>query len=160
MLLQLSLRFQGHAFGAPGRPASGEVQTREHERIKGLRDAVYGHTPSRARSRAARRLRSGWPAAPSRAEALGARRRRQVSRPAPAGSQFPPQRAPDDRDRTNLPGRPPRAGHSLAAQRSQARSYVLASLRALHLASDLPRQDPAPIGRTEQSGLVPLLSTA
>jgi len=43
------------------------------------------------------------------------------------------------------PGRPPRAGHCAAAQRSQSRSYVLAALRALHLDSDLPRQNPAPI---------------
>ena len=50
--------------------------------------------------------------------------------------------------RAILPGRPPRAGHSLAAQRSPSRSYVLAALRALHLDSDLPRQDPAAIGRT------------
>jgi hypothetical protein len=46
--------------------------------------------------------------------------------------------------------RPPRAGHSPAAQRSQSRSYVLATLRALHLDSDIPRQDPAPIRRTRE----------
>lgn len=50
-------------------------------------------------------------------------------------------------------GRPPRAGHPKAAQRSQSRSYVLAALRALHLDSDLPRQNPAPISRTNQTRL-------
>ena len=64
---------------------------------------------------------------PCRAGALRARRRHQVSRPASAGRQFPPQRTPIHRDRENRPGRPPRAGHPLAAQRSQSRSYVLAA---------------------------------
>ena len=48
---------------------------------------------------------------------LWARRRHQVSEPAPAGRQFPQQRAHGDRNRENRPSRPPRARHSLAAQR-------------------------------------------
>jgi len=65
---------------------------------------------------------------------------------------------PDGRDRENRPGRPPRARHSLAAQRSPSRSYVLAALRALHLDTDLPRQDPAPIRRTGKAALATSLA--
>jgi hypothetical protein len=59
-----------------------------------------------------------------RAGALWARRRHQVGRPAPAGRQFPQQRTHGDRDREDWPGRPPRAGHSLAAQRSPSRALT------------------------------------
>jgi hypothetical protein len=85
---------------------------------RALRDSASwrGTIASAKRERPAqRRLRGGRPAAPCRAGALGARRRHQVGTSAPAGRQFPQQRAPGaPRPRENWPGRPPRAGYSLA----------------------------------------------
>jgi hypothetical protein len=60
--------------------------------------------------------RGGRPAAPLRARALRARRRRQVSRPAPAGSQSPPQRTQVHRDRENPPGRLPTPSAPIAVR--------------------------------------------
>ena len=79
---------------------------------------------------AARRLGGGRPAAPCRAGALRARRRRQVGTPAPAGSQSPPQRAPDDNDRANRAGRPPRAG-ILLPSKDHSKGRSLRSRRLL-----------------------------
>jgi hypothetical protein len=80
------------------------------------------------------------PAAPCRAEALRARRRTPVSWPAPAGRWLRPKRCPVAVP-AYLTGPSSCAGHPVAAQRSPSRSYVLASLRALHFDTDLPRQD-------------------
>ena len=84
------------------------VQTRERECMKGLRDTVYGHTPSQTACGQLADSGGGRPAAPLRAEALRARRRR-VSRPVPASRRSPPQRIQVHRDRENRPGRPPNA---------------------------------------------------
>jgi hypothetical protein len=113
---------QGHAFGAPGRPASAPVSdasTREH---RGIARAGARTKPVPGRAAGSTPTPGGRPAAPCRAGALWARRRHQVSRPAPAGRQFPQQRAADAPRPRNRQDRPPRAGHSLAAQRSPSRA--------------------------------------
>jgi hypothetical protein len=59
-----------------------------------------------------------------RAGAHRARRCRRSAVPAPAGRGFPLRRAPGDRACKMWPGRPPRAGHSVAVQRSPSRALA------------------------------------
>ena len=66
-------------------------------------------------------------AAACRALRAGAHRARRCLRsaaPAPAGSRYSHQRASGDRACKTRPGRPPRAGHSVAAQRSPSRALA------------------------------------
>src|SRR6266516_4656929 len=68
--------------------------------------------------------------------------------PAPARHAVPAVTHPRVTALPERPVRPPRAGTSCRRERSPSWSYVLASLRALHLDGDLPRQESAPSGRT------------
>jgi hypothetical protein len=120
---------QGHAFGAPGRPAPAGFG-RGNARASRERASWRGNrTSSRGGGRAPRRLRGGRHAAPCRAGALWARRRHQVSRPARRQAVAAATREPMHHDRENWQDRPPRAGHSLAAQRSLSRARLRHVLR-------------------------------
>jgi hypothetical protein len=71
-------------------------------------------------------------AAPSGLGSPRSRRCRRSAGPAPPGRRYPLQRAsPDDRACKTGPGRPPRAGHSAAAQRSSARALRPAASASL-----------------------------
>ena len=65
-----------------------------------------------------------------------------VGRPAPAAGRFPPLRRCGDRAHARLTGPSDSRRASSRHERSPSRSYVLAALRALHLDTDLSRQDP------------------
>ena len=89
------------------------------------------------------------PAASALGRAPGAGNcRHRPARPAPDARRDPPQRAPHQH-RQPRPGEPSSSARDRATEpRSLSRSYVLASLRALHLDSDLRRLKSAPIRRT------------
>jgi len=108
-------RLQGHAFGAPARPAlpGSDVGTRSHRGDRGTGEKMWPRAGRGVGLLADSRRR---PAAPFRAESPTGAPPPPRRCPALAGRRFSPLRAHDDRARTNWPGRPPRAGHPLAGQ--------------------------------------------
>jgi hypothetical protein len=144
-----SVRLQGHAFGALGRPARARFG---HGNARALRDRV-----SWCRNQCQSQMRSGGISPtpgrgmphPDGREPSGGGAATQVSRSAPAGRQprsnAPKVTATASTDRAVLLA----PGILSPRKRSQSRPYVLFSLRALHLDSDLPGQD---LGTYQEDG--------
>jgi hypothetical protein len=132
--------FQGHALRARQAARVGRLLGHGRESRRGR--GTSGRPAAGAGvGRGTRRCwAAAWPA-PLARERTGAGRCRYAGSPAPARWRSPPSRTPGGRTCKSWPGGPPAPGEPNAAQRSQSRSYVLAALRALHLDSDLPRQD-------------------
>jgi hypothetical protein len=96
------------------------------------------------RGGATHRLRGGGLPATYERKPSGRGRRRRADAPHPqAGGTG--RNVPQRRARTDGPGRPPRAGHPVAAQRSPSRAHLRRVARdgaSATLDTDLPRQDP------------------
>jgi len=158
MLLQLSLHIQGHAFGAPGRAGPGRLRVqRRGSQPRESRAGTEGNRQSREGLQVDAPTRGRQPAAPYGRKPTGRGAASGRQPPHPQAADYRLQRAPDDRahatDRAVLaaPGiLSPRKDHRQGRARGRVACGDGASAT---LDTDLPRQLPAPVGRTGQTRL-------
>ena len=139
-----------------GVPPARDGRARRPRRTQGREVIEHGcviETGTSARTKSGKRWDTARPPGrramprPLGWEPCGARRRRQVRWPASAGRRCPPLRSADDRTCEDRAWAVLRAGHPLAARRSQSRALRLKPPRrsrdgaSATLDSDLPRQD-------------------
>ncbi len=150
--------FQGHAFGAPGRAVPGPNRIRGAGVTEGI--ASWSEGGVATAKRAAEKLAYSGTAAcrALRAGAHRARRCRRSAASAPAGRRFPLQRAHGDRaSKPAGPSSSRRAFFRRAKITVKSARYARVLRMALRATPDcdLPRQDLAPIRRTDQTRLDP-----